>query len=451
MKGFFIFILLLSFDSYSQDYSKYSLSGGNGTYEFSKAWVDDDNFKVIAFKFIPHTFILVLINQQNEEIARYSVEVSKISFNGFTSTDNEFIIYFDGIINGKRGEYFLAFFKNQDRQPILSEWITKPTEGEKLFSYSYKNKMYYISSLRNSNQFRIYEVSNVDQIVSIGLIYSSQEFIDILKSASISSIDGNFGSSAQVKLYPLINGFIVINPNDKLAKSKEFSVTLTRVDFLKLQISSISIQTNYKRQMTALLMNRHVVIYNISSFPDPVKINLEFWDYQSSILEKKIEVNYSPQTSIKNGLLIDKKGGSKEEKWDKINAHYNLLTFFSESGIPWIGVNQNLMNDFNLRLGISNASGGTPSYIQGPNGVMMSAPTKNGTYTTYHFPACLNSSFEKCDHIRNDPYHEALIKYHDIQEKRRFGELNFEESDKIILCYFYDDKNNQYSVASLIK
>lgn len=416
----------------------------SGDLVFARGFLDSKGYSVMAYHFSPKNALFVFLDPNQNEISRQSLNGTKLTINGFSSTSKEFIVYFDGVVNGtKMSSYFVAFFKD-GRTPILSNWMDIPDTGEKLFTYSNNDKFFVSTREKKGSLLKIFEVSSVNNL-DVKTFQLDKDLLNELTERiyTENSSWGSFIGGTNI-INPYIDSLRIIFPV-RLPDDKDQSLQILT---FSMEDNSITKKTILPNQLDApqicmvdnfiFVLDKQRGVFNHNSV-------LTIVDLKSSKAIKSHRINPdSLGLNIKIDPIVNRHTG---EVWKEDITTESLKRFIHDvNGLSIVGADKS-NGTFKLRLGGVKV---VMSGYQGPG----QPSSSYSNYLPFIFSLGLDDNFNLVWQTQNDDYINFLKKFQEQKLKklaRKPDELFFFDNLNSIIAFYVFEKTNQSFIYKKIK
>jgi hypothetical protein len=297
------------------------------------AWVDESGFIISKFTKGDPVRTFKFFHPSKGLISTFMAEVfyKEEDFLGYTSDDEEMVLYFKGIVKKKKGTYFITFFKS-GRQPVVTNWMTSFKPEEALMRYSFKDKLYFIHT--NEKGFVRNAVSRYDRIATVN-VAADTRFLTVMTEvfdntyhrmdvhpAGVSAIlkEGYRQQLSFRKLYASADSLIITIDNMGSVNEKKRAYTAVAIfDFVRENVKVAGLRSAIKsRTATVIARNR---LYRMEIGAD--SIGLGIYEFPRLSMIKFFGYGRTDVIDIKTSNIINDKMFSRtkevgiEEKREK--------------------------------------------------------------------------------------------------------------------------------------
>jgi len=449
MKQILILLLLIIFScsvlQAQREIARSTLYFPNNSFFESDSWADEEGYLLVRFKFSSHLNAFRFLHRERGELSSFSETITMSDILGYTSTEQEFTLYFKGFALNKKGYYFLTFFKNSNRAPVLNAWIDKAVQGDYLFSYSAFGKLYIFRE--EDKELTLVEVTDYGKSRMIS-VQNSKEHLKALKLN-------------KWKFEIESNSYVKVNKNDRNLLFYKDSVLLlshesddhfkpftriTKLDYVTGKLSS--------RQIVSPLVS--AIASNITGdrfyqlrFGTNLKdfIELAIYQYPSLKLLNTLTYKDGENIAIKTTPLIREGGKNKEDNWSDENRDKKVMHELLK-GKPAISVQRDSATVklfIESKIVVSHSS--YNPYGAGGGGTMTS-------YSSFYwvcFDACLNVDGTSCSNASASAYYRAAESYNKLRDEKLSGDVSTDESAGYVYNIHYTGKTREYFVEEFKK
>jgi hypothetical protein len=449
--------MLCSVITFGQTYRPITMKGGNGTLSKTDGLMDNDQYSVLIFQFMPRTSIFTFLDPDQNEISRYQIEAANLTVKGYSASAKEFIVYFEGKFkSSKSRSYFVAFFKDK-RPPVFSEWLDISDNGSELFSYSYDDKFFIAKSEKETGILRIHEVLTVNSVKTRSYQLSESTLNKIGEHVDVNYAWGNFIKHSVNMVVPLKDSLQIIFL-DKGDESEERALRILSFNLMNESVKTHSIVFEEYNTPAASLVDELFFVFDTGKTFDKY-FSINVYDLKSFKKIKEYKIDREATTSkYEFGPLLDLRTGKTRFEKDSLENTKKILKAIGDQPAI-IGVNKTRNDFFSLRVGgeqqIQNY---TTSGASGPvgTGYRSNVPVGIGYTIDYAFSLTMDQHLNIVDSQVSDDYLSCLESFREISaQKVEIGStkadknLYFISNSTTIISFYYSDKTNETYLAKI--
>jgi hypothetical protein len=292
------------------------------------SWADESGFVLLRFKYSSDQSIFILIHKELGEITRFDGKINIIETIGFCSPDTELTLFFRGSLDGKKDYYFLTFFKDGKRKPILTNWLS-PAAGDYILSYQAFNKLFLWRSVKHG--YEMVEVDRYDSVQTISFP-ANQEFKKLIGGltgghvAQLVYPNSNwaYGRKGHVQIYPYADSLTIIKWGGEIV-TLNFSSKRIRQTLVDVPVDGFANSLMLKDRFVQLAFGKRWV-------------NLRVYAYPALTLLKEYRYTKSDSLTIRAGFFRREEGWKNmQEKWISEKQDPKTIARLA-SGIPFLSL-----------------------------------------------------------------------------------------------------------------
>jgi len=428
-----------------REIARNTLNYPNNSFFESDSWADEEGYLLVRFKFSSHLNDFRFLHRERGELSSFSETITMNEVLGYTSTAQEFTLYFKGFALNKRGYYFITFFKNSSRAPLLNAWIDKTVQGDYLFSYSAFGKLYILKE--EDKVLTLMEVTDYGKSRMVP-VQNSKEYLKTLKLN-------------KWKLEIESNSYVKVNKNDRNLLCYKDSVLLlsheqddhfkpftriTKLDYVTGNLSSRQVVSPIAGSIASKIAGDRFYQLRFGTNMTDI-IELAIYQYPSLKPLNTLTYKDGENITIKTTPLIREGGKNKEDNWSDEKRDKKVMHELLK-GKPALSVQRDSTSTkmFIESKIVVNHSSYNP-YGAGGGGTMTS-------YSSFYwvcFDACINLDGTPCSNAFATAYYRAAESYNQLKDDKLSGDVSTDEAAGYVYNIHYKGKIREYFVEEFKK
>lgn len=284
------------------------------------SWADDHGYILTQMDFTQKISHFTFSHRERGELSNYTGNLMVLDVLGFTSTAEEFTLYFWGYTAGKKDYYFLTFFKNGNRPPVMTNWLDKAISGDHLLSYSAFDKLYILK--KGKENLTWVEVAAYNKVSTKNFPGTvDKEFVKSLGNDPLRLlVFGKTKADSKLGVLPYQDSVVVpVYKNKGLSISREGRLLdvgifiFYKIDFTTGKISARKLVTPNEGESSLAIEGNHLYLLQFGIND----IALGIYSYPSFALEREFRYSNEQSIAIQVGSLLDEEAKAEDTKWDE--------------------------------------------------------------------------------------------------------------------------------------
>jgi hypothetical protein len=394
------------------------------------SYPDEAGYVLVHFQYTGQYHKFILIHREQGEVSQFEGQMAITTILGFTSNDQEFTLYMKGFYNSVKDYYFITFFKDPSRKPLITTWLDAIANDNQVLRYSANNKLYlYQNSKQGIERIEI-ETHGSFKKNLLMVEKDLKKNLDMPFTAEVTYPDSKFIYTTFDKSYSILpyqDSVIILKKKRGTIEEIGNSTSIIKIDFLKGNINSREVPAK-NSNINALILKDRFFQLRLSGNG----IGLGVYQYPSLQLLKEYDLQENDGIPFRNGSLLDEAGDTIDDKWEddiKDRKTINKIKY----GFPFLSA-QETSGDYFLRLGsyVTTASTGSPSTGFSP-----------GSSFTFYLNACVNKEGQPCG-TTGKPVWDDIVQHNkqlNVDKKSDYFEVSSNSKYLYVIHFSNKSKN----------